>query len=134
MPNDQPPHKEHNMKKILATTLAAAAISVLPTSAAHAGKGDPIDYGCVDTSEWSNLTNGTEHDLDSSTGSARRARVEAAWDVVPFGYRNEYWTPGNPRLYSIAYRFCQNDSMLIVLVYRKSSGSWQYAIKGPFLP
>lgn len=118
------------MKTLIAAVLAVSALLLAPLPA-HA-KSDPkaVDRGCVNTYEWSRL----QTELDSPDGSARRSVIESAWDVLPVGYRNQYWTPGNAALYSLAYEFCQNPQKLIVLVYRKASGSWQIALKGEFSP
>lgn len=114
----------------------AVVVAVLLATASSAqakGAGDAEADGgrdCVTTAEWSDLQNG----LDSPNGGARRSVVEQSWDVVSIGYRNEYWIPADSKTYSLAYNFCQNHELLIVLVYRKSSGAWQYAIKGGLLP
>jgi hypothetical protein len=115
--------------KVLAASLVASVIAVLPAGAAQAER----QFNCVNTYEWSHLSNGTENDLDSPTSSARRSVIEETWDVTPVGYRNRYWQPANNKLYSLAYNFCQNREKLIVVVYRKTSGSWQMAIKGEFV-
>lgn len=117
--------------RILAAVAATLSASLLAAPQSDAAPVKGGDHGCVNTYEWSHLTNGTLSDLDGPNGGARRSVVEQAWDVLPVGYRNQFWIPGNDALYSQAYNFCQNPEMMIVLVYRKTSGAWQYAMKGP---
>lgn len=81
----------------------------------------------VSTKEWHGI-----YDLGDESHSPRRSVIEDAWDVDPVGYRNEYWQPASSRYYSYAYNFCQNPDIKIVIVYRRSSGAWQYALKGGF--
>jgi hypothetical protein len=71
--------------------------------------------------------------LDSDSGSARRSVIEAAWEITPNGYRNEYLLPANNREYSLSYDWCKKSEVMIVIIYRKSSGAWQYALKGKFI-
>ena len=111
----------------------AAALSALLVSAPAADASQPADDDCangVSTAEWFNLQEG----LDGPNGGARRSVIEESWDVTPVGYRNRYWQPAGDKVYSYAYNFCQNPEVVIVLVYRKTSGAWQYALKGEFAP
>lgn len=109
-----------------AVSAAVLAATLLSAPSAHAA---PSVNDCVNSYEWSHL----QTDLDGPTGGARRSVVEQTWGVLPVGYRNQFWDPGNAALYGLAYNFCQNPAMLIVMVYRKTSGSWQIALKGEFL-
>lgn len=110
----------------VAATLSATLLATPPAHAAPKMGG----YDCVDTYDWSHL----QTDLDGPNGGARRSVIEEAWRVIPVGYRNQYWVPANHNYYSLAYNFCQNPRVLIVMIYRKSSGAWQMALKGEFLP
>jgi hypothetical protein len=114
-----------NIKTVVASVVCAASLAVLPSGTASAYGSDDC-YNGVSTAEWYNLQVG----LDNPP--ARRAVVEADWGVMPQGYRNQYWVPGSDLYYSLAYKFCQNKDLLIVIVYRKSSGAWQMALKGAF--
>lgn len=120
-----------NRTRTIAAVAATLSAWMLAAPSAHAQDGDPKDVhrGCVDTAEWYNLQEG----LDGPNGGARRSLIEEAWDVTPVGYRNQFWRPAGHKVYSYAYNFCQNPEVLIVLVYRKTSGAWQFAIKGEFV-
>ena len=116
------------MKKMI-PALALAAVAALAPSVAHADdKGS--SRGCVDTPEWVDLQVSLD---DPIRGGARRSVIEDSWNVRPIGLRNQYFQPGNDLQYSEAYAFCQNSEMLIILVYRKTSGAWQMALKGAFV-
>jgi hypothetical protein len=86
-----------------------------------------IPSDCWSNSEWGSI----QDDYGTVTRSARRHVIEKGADVSPVGYRNQYWLPANTHLYySLAYKFCSDPSKKVVLVYRKTSGSWQYALMG----
>ncbi len=112
--------------RTLIVTLAVL-VGLVPTSATASSTASSTT-DCVTGREW----NVGIADLSDPDGAARRPVIEAAWGVEPVGHRNEFYAPANPRLYSVAYAFCGGEQK-VVMVYRKSSESWQIAFKGAIL-
>lgn len=110
---------------VVAFVLALGAFALV-NRAAQAATDDCEDG--VSTAEWSHI-----QDLGDEIHSFRRSVIEDTWKVSPVGYRNEYFRPKSVQYYSYAYNFCQNSDVKIVIVYRRTSGAWQYAIKGEFI-
>jgi hypothetical protein len=108
-----------------------AAIAAMFTAQPATAASEPRSHDCVNAPEWNRLD-----DLGPTDDGARSSVIEKAWNVRPIGHVNEYWMPANPKLwYSKTYRACGDDRyMKVIVVYRITSDTWQYSLKGEFLP